>query len=107
MGLPRALRDVIPDRFVLWQNFPNPFNPSTMIRYELSREARVVLTVYDLLGREVSLLVNGPRSAGVHEVPFDARGLASGVYLCRLRARPLGDGQAGDFVASRKLLIVR
>jgi hypothetical protein len=89
----------LPIAFALEQNYPNPFNPSTIITYELPRASRVTLTVYDILGREVSLLVNEKKDAGVHEVTFDAAGLASGVYFYRL--------QAGSFVDTKKLLLVR
>jgi hypothetical protein len=89
----------LPGEYLLSQNYPNPFNPSTTITYELPKASQVSLTVYDILGRQVSALVNGKRDAGVHEVKFDAAGLSSGVYFYRL--------QAGDFVQSRKLMILR
>jgi hypothetical protein len=89
----------VPAQTLLHQNYPNPFNPSTIIRYELPKSSTVRLSVYDMLGREVSMLVNERKDAGVHEATFDASGLSSGVYLCRL--------QAGDFVQTRKLLLVR
>jgi len=89
----------IPRQFGLKQNYPNPFNPSTTIKYELPKSSLVTLTVYDLLGREVSVLVNERRDAGVHEVKFEGSSLASGVYFYRL--------QAGDFVQSRKLMILK
>jgi hypothetical protein len=89
----------IPTAFELCQNYPNPFNPSTTIKYELPRASYVSLTVYDILGREVSVLVNERRNAGVHGAKFDGSNLASGVYLYRL--------QAGDFVASKKMLVVK
>jgi len=88
-----------PSTIGLRQNYPNPFNPTTVIRYQLPEVSDVKLVVYDMLGREVSVLVNERRDAGVYEVKFDASELASGVYLYRL--------QAGDFVQSRKLLILR
>jgi photosystem II stability/assembly factor-like uncharacterized protein len=88
-----------PHEFVLDQNYPNPFNPSTTIKYELPKSSEVRLSVYDLLGREVSVLVNEKREAGVHEVKCDGANLASGVYFYRL--------QAGDFVQSKKLIIVK
>jgi hypothetical protein len=81
------------------QNYPNPFNPSTTIRYELPEPSQVRLTVYDILGRELSVLVNERRDAGVHEVKFDASGLSSGVYFYRI--------QAGDFVQSKRLTVLR
>ena len=81
------------------QNYPNPFNPSTTIKFELPQSAIVRLSVYDMLGREVSVLVNERRNAGVHEVKFDGSNLASGVYFYRLTA--------GDFVQSKKLVLVK
>jgi hypothetical protein len=89
----------LPAGFALEQNYPNPFNPSTTIRYELPMAAEVRLSVYDVLGREVSVLVNERRGAGVHEVRFDGSRLASGIYLYRL--------QAGSYVQTRKLALVR
>ncbi len=89
----------VPSRFVLEQNFPNPFNPVTTIRYGLPQKSGVRLTVYNLLGQEVTTLVNEEQNAGYHEVTFDASGLASGVYIYRLTA--------GSFAQSRKLLLVR
>ena len=85
--------------FVLWQNYPNPFNPTTVIRYRVGAASDVRLTLFDQLGREVAALVSGRKAPGSYEVRFDASGLASGVYLCRLRA--------GDFVQTRKLLFLR
>lgn len=85
--------------YQLHQNYPNPSNPLTTIQYELPRSAEVRLSVYDMLGREVSVVVNEREEAGVHEVRFDGSGLASGVYIYRL--------QAGDFVQMRKLLLLK
>jgi len=76
-----------------------PFHPSTTIRFELPRTSYVRLMVYDMLGREVSMLVNEKRDAGVHEVKVDGSSLASGVYPYRL--------QAGDFLQTCKLLLLR
>ena len=90
---------VVPFQFGLNQNYPNPFNPSTTIEYDLPAASQVKLSVYDILGREVSLLVNEKKNAGVHEVKFDGGGLSSGVYLYKI--------QAGDFVQTRKSLLVR
>jgi photosystem II stability/assembly factor-like uncharacterized protein len=104
----------VPTVFALHQNYPNPFNPTTTIRYELPKSSMVRLTVYDILGREVSVLVNERREAGVHEVKFNAFGLSSGVYICRLQVRPLDSAigcdsksGVGDFVQTRKLLLLR
>jgi len=71
--------------FSLEQNFPNPFNPTTTLRYRLSSTGHVFLRVYDTFGREVETLVNGEQSAGEHRVEFDASGLASGVYFARIQ----------------------
>ena len=89
----------VPSKCLLAQNYPNPFNPTTTIRYELPRSSEVRLTVYDLLGREVAVLLNELRDAGVHEATFDGSSLASGVYVSRLTV--------GDFVRIRKLVLVR
>jgi glucuronoarabinoxylan endo-1,4-beta-xylanase len=88
-----------PTPFALEQNYPNPFNPSTTISYTLPATTQVVIRIFNVLGAEVATLVEGQQSAGVHHAVFDASGLPSGVYLCRM--------QAGDFTASRKLLLMR
>jgi hypothetical protein len=97
----------LPTRFSLEQNYPNPFNPSTTIRYALPSRMHVTLGVYNLLGQKVVELVRGEKDAGLYQVPFDASGLASGVYLYRLQARAASGGQAGDFVQTRKLVLVK
>jgi hypothetical protein len=88
-----------PSEFGLGQNFPNPFNPTTVITYQLPRESQVVLEVFNVLGERVATLVDGVREAGYHEVVWDASRLPSGVYVCRI--------QAGEFVAHRKLLFLK
>lgn len=89
----------VPSGFRLSQNYPNPFNPTTVIRYELPASGDVRLSVYDILGREVRMLVNEKQAAGSYEVKFDASGLASGVYLYRLTS--------GPFVETHKMVLVR
>jgi hypothetical protein len=88
-----------PSAYSLEQNYPNPFNPNTVIGYQLSVASQADLRVYDMLGREVAVLVNGVQPAGFHSVTFGATGLASGVYLYRLRA--------GEYVGTRKLVLLR
>ncbi len=78
----------VPANFALEQNYPNPFNPSTLVSYQLPAVSQVRLSVYDLLGREVAVLVNGREAAGTHEVRVDGTGLSSGVYMCRMVAGP-------------------
>jgi hypothetical protein len=89
--------------FALHQNFPNPFNPSTVIQYSIEKPARVSLKVYNLLGNEVASLVDSPQEAGSYAVTFDSNkgtlSLASGVYFYRL--------EAGSFVSTKKLVIIK
>jgi hypothetical protein len=89
----------VPESFALVGNYPNPFNPQTMIGFALPQSAQVRLVVYDMLGREVARLLEGTLSAGRHEVVFDASGLPTGVYLYRLEA----DG----FVQTRRMLLIK
>jgi hypothetical protein len=76
------------EKFDLFQNYPNPFNPNTIISYRLTVSSRVILKVYDVLGREAATLVNEEKSPGVYEVEFDASsaaaGLSGGIYFYRL-----------------------
>jgi pimeloyl-ACP methyl ester carboxylesterase len=88
-----------PVAFSLEQNYPNPFNPVTTIRFGLARTVNVNLTIYDILGRRVTVLVNERLGSGDHEVKFDGTQLASGVYIYRIKA--------GDFIRARKLLLLR
>jgi hypothetical protein len=90
---------VAPSKSSLLQNYPNPFNPSTNISYQLPVAKHVKLVVFDVLGREVATLVDGVEEPGYKSVMWDASGVASGVYFYRL--------QAGDFVQTRKLLLLR
>jgi predicted acyl esterase len=87
MGSPLSVgtdADALPVSVRLEQNYPNPFNPATVIRYSLFVTGSITLKVYDLLGREVAMLVDGVREAGEHAVHWDASGVAPGIYLCRL-----------------------
>lgn len=89
----------MPAKVVLYQNSPNPFTPSTVIRYQLPADAFVKLKVYDVLGREVATLVSGRQAAGAHRVRFNSGNLTDGVYFYRL--------QFGSFVGTRKLVLLR
>jgi hypothetical protein len=89
----------LPTEYSLSQNYPNPFNPSTTIRYGLPQKSTVTLTVYNTVGQQVHILVNGTQDAGYHEAQFDASELASGLYFYRITA--------GNFVQTKKLLLVR
>jgi hypothetical protein len=89
----------LPEAYALEQNYPNPFNPTTTISYTLPHASSVSLRVFDVLGREVATLVNGDITAGKHEVPFDAKGLASGTYMYKLTS--------GDYTQVKKMMVVK
>lgn len=89
----------LPIHFTLWKNYPNPFSPRTTIRYALTEGAFVRLAVYDLLGREVALLVDGRQAAGTDEVVFEAGELTSGLYLARIVSE--------QFIATRTLTLLK
>jgi plastocyanin len=90
---------LLADKFELMQNFPNPFNPSTKIEYRISDRSFVSLKVYNILGDEVTTLVNEEKQTGVYNVNFNASGLSSGMYLYKL--------QAGSFVEMKKMILLR
>jgi hypothetical protein len=92
-------RNGAPAIYRLEQNFPNPFNPTTTIRYALPVRSQVTLSVFNILGQQVATPVNGSQEAGIHDVQFDGGGLASGVYFYRIHA--------GDFVQTKRLLVIR
>jgi hypothetical protein len=81
---------------VLLQNYPNPFNPSTRIPLTLAGRGHAVVTVYDVLGREVATLMNEVKGPGTYLVEFDASHLAGGVYYCRMHVRPEESGPGRD-----------
>ncbi len=91
--------DLAVNDFRLEQNYPNPFNPATVISYQLSAFSKVSLKVYDILGNEVTTLVNEEKSPGKYEVQWNAAGFASGVYFYRL--------QAGEFISVKKLILIK
>ncbi|TSA23031.1 T9SS C-terminal target domain-containing protein [bacterium] len=92
-------RELQPTQFSLSQNFPNPFNPTTAISFQLSAVSFVRLVVFDLLGREAAVLVDENRSAGVHTVRWEASSLPSGVYFYQVRA--------GGFIETKKMVIAK
>ena len=91
--------DEIPSKFELSQNYPNPFNPSTTIRYAMPQAGNVKLTVYNMLGQQVTTLVNGYEQAGTYSVTWNASNLASGIYFYTL--------QTGAFVVSKKMILIK
>ena len=95
---------VIPSTFTLHQNFPNPFNPTTTLRYDLPSDAFVTLSIYDMLGREITKLVNTTQQGGFKSIQWDAtdsmgRPVSAGVYLYQI--------EAGDFVQTRKMVLLK
>jgi hypothetical protein len=89
----------LPASFSLSQNCPNPFNPTTVVSFQLLAVSNVRLVVYDLQGREVAVLATGRKNPGAYSLRFDAAGLSSGVYLLRLTA--------GNFVQTRKMIVAK
>ncbi len=91
--------------YKLYENFPNPFNPSTEIKYNLADESVVSIKIFDITGRQVTELVNQRQDAGIHNITFNAQGLASGVYLYSISARSI-DGHS-NFNAVKKMMLIR
>lgn len=85
--------------YQLSQNFPNPFNPTTTIKYQIPKQSFVALKIYDMLGNEITALVNEEKNAGNYEVDFNALRLPSGIYFCQLRT--------GDFVQTKKMVLLK
>jgi hypothetical protein len=89
----------IPGNYSLFQNYPNPFNPTTIIQYNVLSFGKVVLKVYDLLGREVATLVDKQQNAGQYSVFFNASRLSSGVYFYKI--------QAGSYTETKKMMLIK
>jgi hypothetical protein len=90
---------LLPSTFALGQNYPNPFNPATVIKYQLPNSSNVIIKVFDILGKEVSTLVNERIEAGYHQVEFNGGNLASGLYLYKIEA----DG----FTEVKKMMLIK
>ena len=88
----------LPLRYRLYQNYPNPFNPETNIRFDVKKQTRVVLKVYDLLGRELMVLIDALHQPGCYKVTFDAAHLPSGLYFYRIQMK--------DFVDVKKMVLL-
>ena len=91
--------NVLPSEYSLSQNYPNPFNPTTNIEFNLPVSSFVKLVLYDILGKEIAVLVNNDISAGSYNVNFDATGLPSGVYFYRL--------EAGEQIITKKMILMK
>ncbi len=88
-----------PSKFALYNNYPNPFNPTTTIKYEIPKTVNVSLKIYDLLGREVRTLINQEQKPGFYEIPFGSSELSSGIYFYVLRA--------GNFMQTKKMILLK
>jgi len=88
-----------PSEFMLYNNYPNPFNPSTTIRYSIPEASFTSIKIYDALGNQVSSLVNETKTAGTYEVMFNATNLSSGIYYYEL--------QAGSFTQTKKMILTK
>ena len=89
----------IPDEFSLLPAYPNPFNPGTNIVFDLPEKSRVYIKVYDVTGKEITMLINNTLSAGRHKVTFGGNGLSSGIYFVRLIAN--------DYIKTRKVILMK
>jgi SLT domain-containing protein len=98
-SLSQLTKAQVPAITTLYQNHPNPFNPITHIRYQLTHDSKVILKVYDVLGRDLKTLVNEIQSAGFKVVTFDGSTLPSGIYFYRI--------QAGSFTDVKKMALMK
>ncbi len=97
----------IPVRFELKQNYPNPFNPASKIPFGLPARSVVSLKIFNTLGQEIETLLDGEREAGTYNIDWQAKDLPAGVYFSRLQARQIDGGQAGQFVETRKMILLK
>jgi hypothetical protein len=97
-GIPISL-DEIPTRFSLRRNHPNPFNPSTTFEIQVAKPGPVRVKVFDLLGREVTTLLNKIMKAGTYSITWDASSMPSGVYFYNM--------QAGNFIDTKKMVLLK
>lgn len=102
-----GMENGIPEEYVLYQNFPNPFNPLTKIVFGLPQESKVKIVIYNLLGEEIKIVLNEVRSAGFHSIDFAASKLSSGVYFYRIEAKALSLNSTENFTSVRKMLVVK
>lgn len=98
-GIDEELVGLNPETFALFANYPNPFNPTTRIRYAISQTAFTSLKVYSILGEEVAALISEVKTPGIYEINFDGTDLASGTYFYKL--------QAGNYTETKKMILLR
>jgi len=90
---------LMPNEFLLYQNFPNPFNPNTTIRFQIPHYSLVELKIFDLLGREISTLINEEKPAGIYDISFNGSNLSSGIYIYRLKT--------DDKIITNKMILLK
>jgi hypothetical protein len=100
-NLPMSIIQIssVAESFMLYQNYPNPFNPSTVIKFSLVRNGNVKLSVFDITGKEVKILIDEVKNAGVYEVTFDAENLSGGIYFYKI--------VAGSHSEIKKMMLVK
>jgi hypothetical protein len=105
----KNVSSTIPKEFSLFQNYPNPFNPRTTISFDLPVARQVSIKIFDILGKEIASLVNEEMLAGRHSVKWDADRFASGMYFYRISvsAWPSQDGQTGNFIQTKKMILIK
>ncbi|HDY75240.1 MAG TPA: T9SS type A sorting domain-containing protein, partial [Candidatus Marinimicrobia bacterium] len=102
----------IPESFALHQNYPNPFNPVTTLRYDLPEQSFVQIMIYDILGREVRNLVNRIEEPGFKSIIWNGKNdagqtLGAGVYFYKIQALQQDGGQAGDYIQTNKMILLK
>ena len=96
--------DIVASSFELKRNYPNPFNPTTQIKFDLAEDGLVTIKIYDVMGRQLKTLVNSVKTAGYHSIQWDAtndlgEGVSAGMYIYMI--------QAGDFVSTKKMVLLK
>jgi hypothetical protein len=89
----------IPQKYVLYQNYPNPFNPNTKISWQMPEAGFVTIVIYDVLGRQIKILVNEYKQPGIHEITFNADELSSGVYYYQLKT--------DNYTSTNKMMVMK
>jgi photosystem II stability/assembly factor-like uncharacterized protein len=102
----KKISDIVPMQFALYQNFPNPFNPATTIKFNIMKHSEVKIIIYDILGRETAILVNKKMEAGKYEVQWNTNNFASGVYFYKMEVKQEGSSNI-DFVQTRKMVLLK
>jgi hypothetical protein len=92
-------KDILPNNFALYQNFPNPFNPTTIINYSIPKSSFVTIKIYDALGREVNTLVDEEKSVGNYSVKFEGSNLSSGIYFYQIKS--------ANYIETKKMILLR